>query len=307
MLDFDNPQSAIRNPQSDASVPPSPPLPDGMSLVDTTAPAGTVVPKPAELPTLRRLPDLADDAREYQHRQRPSADPLGKAGLPNYREGLDGLLLELCRRLIAAGGAYIRARQLVEELKLDGGDRALRRLVAYGHVHHRLRQIVGVEGGQGYCWGESRAGAYALAATIARRKALCSLFNASLYSRKTPVIEMAQLALDFERGLAPMRVAHGPDGPPLGRPPAGDGDDPLDLLLAGEGVKPGQVIEALVSEMERTAEGKRVLAEIGERHRGAFVTREAAAAILAGLDRHAKELSDLRGRLAATLAGGQNA
>src|ERR1035437_2575733 len=67
---------------------------------------------------------------------RTPADPMGMRGLPNLRSELNALLIQLCRRVIAAGPRGITGSRLATELCLHG-TRPIRLLAAYGHVHHR--------------------------------------------------------------------------------------------------------------------------------------------------------------------------
>lgn len=224
---------------------------------------------------------LADNAADYTRgRDRPPADPLGRAGLPQRRDRLNDRLLELCQRLWTAGGETISGVRLVEELDLHD-TRALRLLVAYGHVHHRIRQIVGVPGA-GYLWGDCRAGAYRQAGAMSKRMGLCFLFNAALYSKKPPAVMAAQMVLDLGRSDSDRRPGE-----------KDKGNDELDAWLAAEKVTPGDVIDALVAEMQRTPDGLTALADIGRRHAEVLVSAEAIDDVLARLD-------DARAMLAAT-------
>ena len=209
---------------------------------------------------VRPTPNLAAHISEYRGgaKKRPSADPLGTSGLPDSRRELDGTLVDLCNRLMSLGGETIRGRQLSIEMTLSENGRTLRLLAAYGHVHHRIRQIVGIEGGDGYCWGDLAVGAYDLAARISRRKAICSLFNSSLYSTQTAVMEIAQLAFEF--GNTPGGGVQLPDG--------------LDMLLASERITPAKVIDAMVVHLQATADGQAILADIGRRHADVLLSEQ---------------------------------
>jgi len=60
---------------------------------------------------LKVTPTLATLASDYGSRKgwrRPSADPLGVGGLPDHRGDLNAMLMELCRRLVTAGGRIVR-------------------------------------------------------------------------------------------------------------------------------------------------------------------------------------------------------
>ncbi len=196
---------------------------------------------------IKPTPHLPVTAAPYKNPRDPLkrvADPIGLAGLPDTRYGLECKLLELCNRLASAGGQILSAKRLVTEMELTD-DRTLRLLAAYGHVQHRIRQLVGIEG-VGYCWGDSNEGGYEKAAAIARRKGLCSLFLAGLYSKQPAAVQMAQMALGFRK--------------------KGAEKDELDAWLAGEDVTPATLIEAFITTFAETAEGRDALAEVGARH-----------------------------------------
>lgn len=205
---------------------------------------------------LKPTPHLASRASAYaaDGKRRPAADPIGMSGLPDTRSGLNGLLLELCERLASAGGRDLAGKRLVEELRLRD-TRCLRLLVAYGHVHHRLRQIVGTPG-SGYCWGDLRPESYGDMAAASRRMGLCFLFNASLYSRRPAAIEMAQLTLDLaERST--------------GAKPT-EKTDELTGWLTLEGATHTDLIEAMVELFAKTQTGREALQNAGRNHPGAF-------------------------------------
>ena len=212
-------------------------------------------------PAYRLLPTpkLPATAAGYGGRRREPADPVELRGLPRTRGELDRLLRSLCDRLIAALGDGLRGTELVVELELTG-TRALRLLVAYGHVHHRLRQIVGVPG-DGYVWGDCRPQIYAEMTGHARRMGRCWLFNATLYGRKPALVEAAQLVFDWVGGV-----------PGEGREPR---RDELAALMATEGVGVEQLLGTLVSRLSKTDEGRQVLGRIGERHASVLLPAEA--------------------------------
>jgi hypothetical protein len=217
------------------------------------------VPSPESLvpsSLIKPTPNLPFDASAYRHAnvKRISADPIGKGGLPDTRDGLNARLLELCNRLAAAGGAIVGAAQLCEEMALPA-DRSLRYLVAYGHVHHRIRELVGIEG-VGYTWGGINTGAIEQAAAIARRKGLCSMFSASLYSHQPAAVQLAQLALDFKRDAM-----------------ASDDSAPIDAWMAGEDMTPGRIVEAFVDLLAATPEGVAALQAAAVRRPGVFMDR----------------------------------
>lgn len=211
---------------------------------------------------LKPTPHLARRASAYSAdgKRRPAADPIGMSGLPDTRGGLNTLLLNLCERLASAGGRDLAGKQLAEELGLRD-TRCLRLLVAYGHVHHRLRQIVGTPG-SGYCWGDLRPEVYSEMAAASRRMGLCFLFNASLYSRRPAAIEMAQLTLD----LAEKSARQEPDQV---------GTDELTAWLTTEGTTHADLVEAMVELFAQTKTGREALQNAGRNHPGAFFDAQA--------------------------------
>jgi len=208
------------------------------------------------------LPATAASARgsfRKRRKRRAGADPIGVGGLPGTRAELNAKLLQLCNRLAAAGGKFVGAKRLVAELELKD-TRTLRLLMAYGRVHHRIRELVGVEG-VGYCWAAGPAAppdVYAQAAAISRRKGLCSMFNASLYGKTPAAVQMAQMALEFSGGAATL------------------GCDELDAWMAGENVTPAKLIEAFVDVFAATDDGRAALAAAARKRPGLFLDAEAA-------------------------------
>ncbi len=210
---------------------------------------------------LKPTPHLARHAGEYTggRGHRPAADPIGRGGLPHDRDGLNALLLNLCERLASAGGKDLGGKQLIEELGLVD-TRSLRLLVAYGHVHHRLRQIVGTPG-SGYCWGDLRPEIYNDMAASSRRMGLCFLFLASLYSRRPAAIEMAQLTLDLAEQSTGEKI--------------GDGTDELTAWMVTEGATHADLIESMVDLFAGSEAGLAALRNAGRNHPGAFFDERA--------------------------------
>jgi len=228
---------------------------------DTARPESvpTEPPWPHVPPVLKSTSHLAAHAKEYEreHNPRPSADPIGLGGLPDRREDLDELLLELCRRLIATGARSTSGKRLVEEFNGRLRDtRSLRELVAYGHVHHRLRQIVGVPG-SGYVWGDCNPIVYETMSVNARKMGRCFLFNSALYKCRPLAVEAAQLLLDF---AAPDRQ--------------GDQGDELSALMAAEGVGIEQVLGTVVEMLSASDQGRQTLRSLGRRHAGVLIDPE---------------------------------
>jgi len=216
---------------------------------------------PALLPT-PHLPESADDYEAG--RERAAADPIGTGGLPRVRADLNSLLTELCRRLLTAAGQPIGGRQLVEELLLVD-TRSLRLLVAYGHVHHRLRQVVGVPG-TGYFWGDFRPDLYDVMRDHARRLGRCWFFNAALFGKRHAAVEAAQLVLDFVG-----------DAPAMPRPE----NDELELMMKAEGVGIESVLSAIVELLAANEQGRAALVRIGRRHAAVLVPRDVRDSLLA--------------------------
>jgi hypothetical protein len=140
---------------------------------------------------------LAERLEQYEAGQfaRPGGDPLGQRHLPDERRHLDWLVSDLCRRLASAGQTGLRSQQLVAELGLRDA-RALRLLVAYARVHHRVHQIVGVPGNR-YYWGDCRPELYRQVVEDCRRRGRCYLFLASLHQRQGVAETAAGMVFDW--------------------------------------------------------------------------------------------------------------
>lgn len=184
---------------------------------------------------------------------RKPADPIGMRGLPNLRSALNALLVQLCRRVISAGPRGVTGSRLATELCLHG-TRPIRLLVSYGHVHHRIRELVGLPG-SGYFWGSLNAALYGSMREHAKRMGRAWFFLSSLYGRGSTAVEAAQLMLDF--------VSHAGDQAGCqGTPPR----DELEILMASEGVKIEHVLSAIMDQLTETEDGRQALAQIGRAH-----------------------------------------
>lgn len=218
--------------------------------------------------TLKDTPSLPNTAASYRRgvmRRRPG-DPIGRDSIGDTREQVNAKLLRLCEMLIAAGGRMIGGDQLTRDLHL-ATKRSVRRLAAYGRVHHQIRQIVGLEGGDGYFWGDANPDAVADAVAISRRKAACSLYNASLYGSRPAVMEVVQLVLDFG---SPDKLAAK--------------NDELGLYLATENLRVGDILDALVSKLAETPSGRDALAQVGRRHAEVLVPADTIRDLVGQLD-----------------------
>jgi hypothetical protein len=224
---------------------------------------------PVLLDTSDRLPAA------YTNQRRVPGDPLGKHGLPSDRVGLDEMLVDLCRRLISAGHLGVRGRQLAEEMHLQN-TRSLRLLVAYGHVHHRLRQIVGVNG-KGYVWGPFQPTVYLTMALHAKKMGRDFFFNSTLYGKSAPQVQAAQLLLDF--------VGTDQPGPP----------DELSVLMSSHNVTIEQVINSLVDLVKDTDKGRQVLRRVGDRHASVLLPAEKVAALRQRVEALHRDVEDLLG------------
>lgn len=210
-------------------------------------------------------PHLPETSHPYRigRMRRPGADPIGLTGLPDRRCDLDNLLRRLCCELLAAGGHWRRGRRLVATLGLRG-TRTLRQLAAYGHVHHRIRAILGVPG-HGYCWGAiAGRAAYRRASCHAARMGRDWFFLATLYGRAAPAVQVAQLMFGF---------AAGPGG--------GQQPDELASLLASHQVGPEQLADAMIQVLREAPGGAAILRRLGRRHADLLLS-ERRAAILRG-------------------------
>jgi len=214
---------------------------------------------------LKATPTLADQASQYKSCKgptRPAADPIGLAGLPDTRKDLNALLMDLCRRLVTAGGPIVRGDRLVAAMSLDNS-RALRLLVAYGRVHHHIRPIVGIYG-QGYCWADladNPAEVYALARGQAIETAKCHLFLSTLFSRADDAMGLVQLVFPFAKIDAP-------------------GSDDLAALLAAKGIDREQVLEAMIAHCRAAGdEGIAAIRRVAARHQDVMIPGDRLAAI----------------------------
>lgn len=237
------------------------------SLFDecSTPPAGPETP-PVETPPavviprvdrdeirrlLRETPRLPIEGNPHQ-RERASADPIGLMGLPTRRELLNNVVVDLCYRL-ACSYRWLPGKRLAMELRLQD-TRALRLIVAYAHVHHRIRAIVGVPG-SGYAWGPNDPDTYAVMAAHARRMGRCHFYNAALYGKGTPAVEAAQMVLDFV----------GQDQP------HGETPDELAAMIQAEGVRIEHVLSAIIDRLSETDEGRRALRVVGDQHHSVLI------------------------------------
>jgi len=214
---------------------------------------------------LKATPMLAALTIDYGSRKgrpRPSADPMGLAGLPDTRHDLNAMLMDLCRRLVIGGGQILRGDRLVAAMGLENA-RALRLLVAYGRVHHHLRPIVGIYG-QGYCWADladNPAEVYSLARGQAIETAKCHLFLSTLFSRADDAMGLVQLVFPFAKIDAP-------------------GSDDLAALLAAKGIDREQVLEAMIAHCRAAGEeGIAAIRRVAARHQDVMIPGDRLAAI----------------------------
>lgn len=218
-------------------------------------------------------PTLRDDPH-----QRAAGDPLGLRGLPESRGELDEKLRDLCRTLIYARGEFLTGPWIVRRIGLRD-TRALRLLVAYGRVHHRIRQVIALPGA-GYCWGEYRPDLYDSCASQARRMGLCHLFIAGLLKRRPPAVEFAQLALDFvrESGKRPDHTV-----------PA----DELAVWMSAEDLTAADVLDAMIQAFGATDEGRAALAQAGRKHAAMLLPPETRRRIAEHLAAAQQAINDL--------------
>jgi|GEM_PF-2642507 len=237
----------------------SPVLPERQRLVNETVTrlrAGTF---------LKATPTLAAHADAYapgKKRARPSADPVGLYNLPEDRDGINRLLIELCCRLAVAGGQVIKGSRLVADLGLEN-DRALRLLIAYGRVHHHVRPIVGVYGG-GYCWADladNPTEFYELARAQARQTAKCHLFLCTLFARGDGAMGLIQTVFPFAKATAP-------------------GGDDLAALLTAKGIDHEQVLEAMIAHCRQAGpDGLAAIRRVASRNQDVMISADRLARI----------------------------
>lgn len=191
---------------------------------------------------------LAQHASEYGRpgRRKPAADPIGRRGLPETREALDRLLMELCARLKSAGKHGLKGLQLAFELRLGRDTRAVRELVAYARVHKRVHQIVGVPGMR-YYWGDAVEGLYERMIRHAERCGRDWFYLAALLRRQGLGDALAQQVFNFLR------------------PDAGD---ELAALVTRDGADAGDVLEALIDRLAETPAGQARLERLRRRFAG---------------------------------------
>lgn len=216
---------------------------------------------------------LAQHARDYGKGERPPADPIGQRGLPTFRGDLDCLLTDLCARLEAAASNGVRAKQLVEELRLRDA-RALRLLVAYARVHQHNRDIVGVPGCR-YYWAPAVPKLVAAMIRDARWRARCYFKIAAVLEGHGVASSMVQLMFDFM----------GENVPPEKRRA-----DDLAALMAAEGVTPETFLDTFVGRLADTDDGKRILAQVGTKHAAVLLPAETLKRLAAKLDEVKAEL-----------------
>jgi len=262
----------VTYPPADASLRaslPSPmgPSPDVIHLI-AQCEAGTL---------LKATPTLAATAAEYHARLgriRPGADPIGVGGLPDNRKDINQLLLNLCHRLVIAGGAFLRGDRLVAALQLNN-ERSLRLLVAYGRVHHHIRPIVGIYG-QGYCWADladNPAAVYVLARGQAVSTARCHLFLSTLFGRDDGAMGLVQMVFPFAT-TAPA--------------------DDLAALLTAKGIGHEQVLEAMIAHCrEAGEEGVAAIRRVAARNQDVLLSADHLADIRQRLLTISKELAPL--------------
>jgi hypothetical protein len=212
---------------------------------------------------LKATPTLAETAAEYRARKdriRPGADPIGIGGLPDNRADINSLLLDLCRRLIVAGGTFLRGDRLVEALQISN-ERTLRLLVAYGRVHHHIRPIVGIYG-EGYCWADladNPAAVYILARGQAVATARCHLFLSTLFGRDDGAMGLVQLVFPFA-ATAPA--------------------DDLAALLTAKGIGHEQVLEAMIAHCRASGEeGVAAIRRVAARNQDVLIPADRLADI----------------------------
>ena len=212
---------------------------------------------------------LAPHARQYGYKRmpRPRGDPLGIRGLPEDRLSLDALLQNLCDRLVVCGAHRIRGKQLADELGLPS-TRALRLLVAYGRVHHHYHQIVGLPG-DGYCWGDADPEVYKRTIADNERRARCHFFIAALHRRQGTAMAAVQLIFDFMEHQIPASRRR---------------NDDLSALVAAEGVSTTDFLDAFISSLAQSDEGRATLAQVAAKHADILVPKVDLEAALSQLD-----------------------
>ena len=196
---------------------------------------------------------LPDNATEYidGRFQRASADPLGYAGFPKHRAGLDSMVYDLCRWLENVGLTGLGGKKIAEHFWPQNSDpRKTRLLVAYARVHCHRHEIVGIPG-QGYVWGDLDPDIYKKAIIDNEQRARDYFFIAALHRRQGVAMSAAQLVLDFMEHNVPAESQH---------------NDDLAALFAAEGTSIADFLDAFMQRLAETADGRSALQRAGEKH-----------------------------------------
>jgi len=228
------------------------------------------------------LPDKADAYRGRNRIKRHPADPLGLAGFPDTRRALDAMVLMLCSDLRITGGRVLAGVEIARRL-FDGDDtRRVRHLVAYARVHKRIHQIVGTPG-SGYVWADpaTEAGCDLLATAIdsATQMARCFLFIAALHRRQGGTMAAVQMVFDFMQHNVPEDERR---------------SDDLATMFAAENVSIAGFVDALITQLAKTDEGKAALAAAGAKHAQYLITAEAHEQLLAKIEAASSSLDSVR-------------
>lgn len=214
---------------------------------------------------------------------RPQADPLGMRGLPDRRDQLDRKADLLCVWLRGRGKTGLSGKSLASNLYLRD-TRALCLLVAYARVHKHRHEIVGIPG-QGYVWGDADSGTdasggiYKRAIRDAKRRGRCYLFIASLHGRKGVAMAAAQMVFDF-------MSTEGDDGERH--------TDDLAAMLALDGSSVADSLDAFITKVASTDDGRAALRTVAEKHRDVLLPGEVLDGVLADLDQIRDKLGAAR-------------
>lgn len=203
---------------------------------------------------------LAYNAKEYNSVfRRPKADPLGLSGLPTKRDDLNYMVLRLCQYLINAGKTGIGGKGLARLLFDSTDTRTVRHLVAYARVHKHRHEIIGLPG-SGYAWGPAAPELYQRSIGDNEQRARDHFFIAALLKRQGVAMGAVQMIFDFMGHNVPADRRR---------------DDNLAAMFAAEGTSVSDFLDAFVTELAKTEDGKRVLADAGRKHAAYLLTGEA--------------------------------
>lgn len=226
---------------------------------------------------------LPPDAAQYNRGlTRAPADPLGLPSFPQFRTELDAMAGRLCDRLKDSYRQWVGGDLLSREMFGQSCTRTLRLLVAYARVHLKIVEIIGkppcgyIYAEQNTDWGEVLLADAVERATVMGRS---WLYIAGLHRRKGAAMAAAQMVFDWVQH-------HVPDDQRR--------TDELAAMFAAEGVGIGEILDAMASRLTTSDEGKRTLADFGQRHAQYLMTPEMQHSLVDQAEQLARQAADLQ-------------